>query len=136
MGCMVVPTVFYFSRDTQILLPLPLKPGSIVLAKTAMVLSGQLLLGMLFALPVFAAYWTVHPDILRILVSLLILATLPLLPVFAVGVVMMILMRFVPALRDKDRFNLVFGLLTLVMAVGVSWQVPASAPVTENCSWK
>jgi len=120
MGCMVVPTVFYFSRDTQILLPLPLKPGSIVLAKTAMVLSGQLLLGMLFALPVFAAYWTVHPDILRILVSLLILATLPLLPVFAVGAVMMILMRFIPALRDKDRFNLVFGLLTLVMAVGVS----------------
>ena len=33
---------------------------------------------------------------------------------------MMVLMYVVPALRNKDRFNLVFGILTLIVAVGIS----------------
>lgn len=120
MALMVVPTVFYFSRDTDLLLPLPVTADSIVLAKTGMILTSQVLVGTVMALPIFAAYWTVHPDILKILVSLLVLVTLPLLPVFVLGLVMMVLMYVVPALRNKDRFNLVFGILTLIVAVGIS----------------
>lgn len=120
MALMVVPTVFYFSRDTDLLLPLPVTADSIVLAKTGMILTSQVLVGTVMALPIFAAYWTVHPDILKILVSLLVLVTLPLLPVFILGLVMMVLMYVVPALRNKDRFNLVFGILTLIVAVGIS----------------
>ncbi|MEY8468910.1 hypothetical protein [Faecalibaculum rodentium] len=120
MALMVVPTVFYFSRDTDLLLPLPVTADSIVLAKTGMILTSQVLVGTVMALPIFAAYWTVHPDILKILGSLLVLVTLPLLPVFILGLVMMVLMYVVPALRNKDRFNLVFGILTLIVAVGIS----------------
>lgn len=120
MALMVVPTVFYFSRDTDLLLPLPVTADSIVLAKTGMILTSQVLVGTVMALPIFAAYWTVHPDILKILGSLLVLVTLPLLPVFVLGLVMMVLMYVVPALRNKDRFNLVFGILTLIVAVGIS----------------
>ena len=120
MACMIVPTVFFFSRDTDLLLPLPVKGSSIVAAKTGMVLTSQVLIGTAMALPVFAAYWTVHPDPAKILVSLIVLATLSLLPVFVIGLVMILLMYLIPGLRNKDRFNLIFGLLTVAMAVGIS----------------
>ena len=119
MGLFVIPTAFYFSRDIAVLLPLPVRGRDIVLAKTGTALLSQVSLGVLFALPVVLAYLTVHPDPLRILAALLILVTIPVLPVMLVGILVMLLMRFVPLLRNKDRFNLVFGLLSLVIALAI-----------------
>lgn len=128
MSCMLVvftsilmyPSTFFFSKDTAYLLPLPVSSASIVIAKALVVISGQLPVMLLAGVPLFAAYIVSSQcTILGAIVLFLGIFLAPSITAVAVGIFILLLMRLMPFFANKDRFNLIAGLISMVSAVGI-----------------
>lgn len=116
---MALPAVMYFSADLDFLLTLPVKPKAIIMAKTGLAALSAMALYLPFCVPVLAAYWKSAPDVLSILLSLGVFLTFWIIPTALAGLAAILLMKFVPALRSKDRFNLIFGLIMVSVSMGI-----------------
>lgn len=114
---MMIPTIFYFSNDLKVYLAMPFTPNQIIGAKTMIVAYG-----MTPVIALVAACFIISGVISNTLgIAQYILMTLSLFAVgyaaiVAVGVIEIILMRFMPFFRDKDRFMLIVG---GVVSIGV-----------------
>lgn len=128
MSCMLVvftsilmyPSTFFFSKDTAYLLPLPVSSISIVVAKTVVVVLGQVPVMLLAGIPLLAAYVTSSSCTLLGAAALLFgIFLAPSITAAAVGIFILLLMRLMPFFANKDRFNLIAGLISIVFAVGI-----------------
>lgn len=118
---MIFPGVFYFSNDLPVLLPLPLKPAVIVAAKFIVVFISQSYLIAMIGLPMcIAAIKTGAVGILGALFLLLSVILCAAGLMLACGIVIMVLMTFLPLFANKDRFNLISGILMLAAVIGIS----------------
>ncbi len=115
-GLYYVISAFYFSRDLEILIPLPLKPFQVMLSKFIVICVNEYLTVFLIVVPVLVTwgikarrgpgYW-----ISAVIVYLL----LPVIPLAIVSTLVVVLMRVVNVSRKKDAFILV-GSLVLIAA--------------------
>jgi hypothetical protein len=117
------PSAFYFAKDNKTLLTWPLKPSTIVLSKMllqsmyvyleAIVIEGPLLLAYVL---VSTFRWS------QFFILLLQCLLVPMGILLTTGIVVMLLMRFMPLFANKDRFNLIIGIIavffTLFCALG------------------
>jgi ABC-2 type transport system permease protein len=116
LGLFYLIATFYFSRDLEYLVSLPLKPSQIMLSKFAVVLVNEYLTIAPFVLPILVVYgikkqrglgyWLVMP-----LTYLL----LPVIPLTAAGIAVVGMMRLVNIGKKKDLL-IVFGSLVLIAA--------------------
>lgn len=117
----VFPNTFFFSKDLPVLLPLPVKPWVLVAAKGSVVLASAVPWYLGIVLPLMLA-GLIHQGLngfqvlLFLLVSLLIVLGI----FFIMGALTILAMSFLPFFANKDRFNLIIGLITLLGAVGLS----------------
>jgi ABC-2 type transport system permease protein len=115
-GLFYLIATFYFSRDLEYLVALPLKPSQIMLSKFAVVLINEYLTMAPFILPALIVYgfkkdggpgyWIIMP-----LTYLL----LPVIPLTAAGLVVVGMMRLVNIGKKKDLL-IVIGSLVLIAA--------------------
>lgn len=116
-----IPSVFYFSSDTNILLPLPVKASSIVLAKLSVIWVTELTTTLLCGVPMcIAAITSGAFGFGQCLLYILELFLVSVIPLFVLGILTMLIMRFLPFFQNKDRFNLIVGVLSIVLCVGIS----------------
>lgn len=114
---LALPTVMYFSADLDFLLTLPIRPQDIILAKVLLATLSAMTLYVPFCLPLLIAYVQSGPDLLSLLLALFVFLTFWIIPMALAALASVLLMKFVPALRSKDRFNLIFGLLMIVVCM-------------------
>ena len=112
-----LPTILYFSQDLDVLLPLPIRATGLITAKTMLVSVSSLLLYLPFMGAVMAAYWQTGPDFVSLLLSIIVFLTFWIIPVTLTGLAIVLLMRFVPFFRSRDRFNMIFGILMILVSV-------------------
>ena len=111
-GILMVPTVFYFSDDVQNLLPLPLKPYEIFSAKFLVTLLYEYLALLVLYIPIILAYVVnVKVDLLFYIQSFVLGLLLPILPLLLAMLFIMVLMRFSKIMRNRDRFNIIIGVI-------------------------
>lgn len=130
----LIPSVFYFSKDSDILLALPLKPQTILSSKFMVCLAYEYLFELLILIPLLLAYAS-HMEVsaLFILFSILIIITLPIYPLVLSSLITMLIMRFVPFFKNRDRFNMIAGALTILLAFGFSFAMSnMSTNMDEN----
>jgi ABC-2 type transport system permease protein len=118
-GLYYVISAFYFSRDLEFLIPLPLKPFEVIASKFAVILINEYLTVMAIVLPVLVgygvlarggpAYWTN---------GLLVYLFLPVIPLAAVSVLVVALMRVVNISRKKDALILIGSVLLIAVSMG------------------
>ncbi|MBM3293671.1 MAG: hypothetical protein FJY82_04015 [Candidatus Aminicenantes bacterium] len=118
-GFYYVISAFYFSRDLEILVPLPLAPAQVMTSKFAVILTNEYLTIALLVLPVFvsygllegagAGYW---------LAAGLVYLFLPVIPLAAVGLLVVGLMRVANFSRKKDVLIIVGSLILMTAALG------------------
>ncbi len=115
------PSVFYFSKDLPTLLSMPLKPQSIIMAKTLVLFVFQTPLVAMLGLPAFVAAIYTHTftifQLVLIFVGALIVSWCSLV---IVGILTILIVRCFPSLANKDRFMKIFGVLVVVFAIGLS----------------
>lgn len=107
------PSIFYFSKDIINYLSLPFKSIEIIGAKFITAYVYSLLSTLFFIAPILVIYFVkVGPSILFILYTLLGVLLTPIVPLSLALVIVVILMRFMPFLKNKDLFMyLSFGLV-------------------------
>jgi ABC-2 type transport system permease protein len=120
-GIFYVMSTFYFSMDIERLLPLPLKPSTIMGAKFTVVLVYEYLTELIVVLPILITYGVKSSaGILYYIYAIIIFLTLPIIPLVIDTFINMILMRFTNIAKNKDAFRTVAGVLGLVFAIGIN----------------
>ncbi|MBC8062504.1 MAG: hypothetical protein H7Y18_17815 [Clostridiaceae bacterium] len=116
-GILYVLSVFYFSKDIESLLPLPLNPMEILASKFSVTLIYEYLIELLFLVPILIVYGIKSGGgIAYYALSIIMFFTLPVIPLVIASVLAMILMRFTNIGKNKDRFKVISS---MVLVVGV-----------------
>ena len=131
LGVTVVQTLFssinllYFTKDTDSILPLPLKPYQIILARTnVIILVGYAIDIIIGLIPLIIYGVMLNCGVMYYISVILSLILLPILPIILISLLVMIIMSFAKITKNRNRFQLIATLLvivlTLVLSVGVS----------------
>ena len=114
-------TVFYYSDDVEMLLPLPLQPAHIITAKFITVLITQYVMASFVLFPVFIVYGLQSGAFITYYVYVLIVYIFfPIIPLVLASLLMTVIMRYTNIAKNKDRSNMLMGLFTLLMVVGIN----------------
>jgi len=126
-GLFYVISAFYFSKDLDVLIPLPVRPFQVMLSKFAVILANEYLTISLIVLPVLVSFGALGGKgpgywIEAALVYLL----LPVIPLALVSALVLVLMRFVNLGRRKDALIIVGSLLLIVLAMAFQFWINRS----------
>jgi len=126
IGLLYVMSVFYFSKDIEKLLPLPVKPGELLIAKFLVTLVYEYLVTLALLAPAMVTYGILEKSgILYYVYMTIAILLLPITPLVLASLIIMLLMRFSPAARNKDRFTLITSILAILLGFGVSFGMQA-----------
>lgn len=124
----LIPGIFYFSKDLENLLAYPLKPQIILSSKFTVTLFYEYLFTFFIALPMFAAYLqNIDVSILFYPFAIIILLSLPIYPLVISSIITMLVMRFVPFFKNRDRFNMIAGIASVVLGMGLSFALNSAS---------
>jgi len=120
-GIFYVISTFYFSSDVEVLLPLPLKPSQIMGAKFLVVTIYEYLTTAVFFLPIWITYGIfMGCGPLFYLYGLIVYLLMPVTPLAAASVIIMIIMRFTNLSKYKDTVKILGGMIGVFIGVGTN----------------
>lgn len=123
-GIFYTAASFYFSKDIEVLLYLPLKPKQIVGAKFLTLMIFEYVITAAVFLPAVIVYGVRSASgIMFYLYAFVVFVFIPVVPLCLSAVLVMILMRFTNASRHKDTFSTIAGTLALVLGLGINLAV-------------
>ncbi len=129
----LIPAVFYFSKDIEILLALPLKAHTIVSAKLGVSLIYEYISVFIIGIPILVAYTNnVQPGPLFYLITLIVLIFAPLIPLILAGLIVMIVMALFPKARNRDLFNYLSGFVALAFAIGLNLAISSVVKIDSQ----
>jgi ABC-2 type transport system permease protein len=131
-GLYYVLSVFYFSRDLEFLVSLPVRPAEVMLSKFGVILVNEYLTTALIVIPAFVVFGLLGrrgPEywVLALLVYLL----LPVIPVALAGLLIVGMMRVVNVSRKKDFFILAGSLVLLAAALIAQFSLARTRDLSE-----
>lgn len=138
LGTMYALSIFYYASDVDKLLPLPLRAEQIIGAKFIVTALYEYLFLVVLILPPLIVYGVrTGAAPFYYLVSLLVFALLPLVPLALATILTMLIMRFTPLARNKDRFNMLSSLLLMALSLAFVFasQNLASRPGADLASF-
>lgn len=113
--------LLYFSKDTDSILTLPLKPYQIILARTNVMLILEIAVNMLMGLVPLVIYGIkLNCNALYYISVVIGLILLPVLPVIIISLISMVIMSFSKITKNKNKFQLFTTLIMLALVVAFS----------------
>ena len=117
--------LFYFSKDVEYILPLPIKPHQILMAKLNVLLVTEYFTVMLLALIPFTLYGILTGACLLYYVnSILVLLFFPIVPVLISCMLVVIIMSFSRMTKNKEIFQVIATLLVVGIVIGFQMVFP------------
>lgn len=127
LGVTVIQTIFssinllYFTKDTDSILPLPLKPYQIIWARTNVIIIVEFLINILVGLVPLIIYGIILDcGVMYYLSVIFAVLLLPVLPIILVSLLVMIIMSFAKITKNKNRFQLIVTILVIVIVIAFS----------------
>lgn len=121
LGIFYVLTVFYFAKDVELLLPLPLSPSEILGAKFISVLIYEYLTELVLLTPAIVVYGVKsNASVVYYLLSLLVFLVVPVIPLIIASIINMVVMRFTNIGKHKDALRIIGGLIALAFGLGIN----------------
>lgn len=116
-----VMSVFYFSRDIESLLPLPLKPSEILAAKFTVTLFYEYLTELILLAPILIGFGIAGKEgFIYYLYSIVVFLTLPLFPLVYASMLSILIMRFTGLAKNRDKFRIAGGVIAMLLAIGMN----------------
>ena len=126
-GLAIVQTIFssinvlYFTKDSEYLLPLPLKPYQIILARTnVMLISEYLIIFLVGCIPLIMYGILTGAGIVYYITMILAVILVPILPVLLISIIVMGIMSFAKLTKNRNKFQLLATALLLVIVIALS----------------
>lgn len=108
--------VLFFSKDIEALLPLPLKPYKIIMAKFNCLVVSQYLMYFVVVLPILVVYgYLLNMGVSYYMYSLLILLTFPIIPVAIVSFLLTIIMKFTNIIKNKETVQYITAFISVII---------------------
>jgi ABC-2 type transport system permease protein len=118
-GIYYIVSAFYFSRDMDMLIPLPVRPYQILLSKFAVLMVNEYLTVAVVVLPFVVTFGVLDKGGFDYWVSAaLVYLALPVIPLVIVSLIVVPMMRLINISRKKDILILVGGIAVLAAAFG------------------
>lgn len=116
---LVSMNVFYFSKENENILPLPIKPKELILAKVFQMLVVEDFIVLIMGIPYLVLYMILcDMGILFLLRSLFLISIIPIISICIVTFIMMILTSINKQLRNKDMLQFLnIGLVFLIIFI-------------------
>ena len=125
--------LFYFSKDIEYLLPLPLKPYEIVIAKFNTILVTEYITVFAFLLVPFIIYGIVtSASLLFYLYGALVLLVFPILPALISSIIVMLVMSITGIIKNKDKFQTIATTLMIVGIMAFSMAMTGMEETTDE----
>jgi ABC-2 type transport system permease protein len=132
-GVYYVISAFYFSRDLELLIPLPLRPGEVMTSKFAVIAINEYLTVALIVLPVVVTFGALARGGVGFWVNaVLVYLALPVIPLALVSVAVVAMMRFINISRKKDALILAGSILLIVLVLALQIALGKSAGGPEG----
>ena len=113
--------VFYFTKDNEYILPLPLKPYEIILARTNVLIITEYIVTVLIGfIPLLVYGVLTSASMSYYLLMFVALVLVPILPILLVSIIVMIIMSFAKITKNKNKFQLIATILVLSIVVALS----------------
>lgn len=110
--------VLYFTKDNEYILPLPLKPYQIILARTLVMLLAEYAVILLIGLIPLVMYGIMTVQgILFYILAICSLILLPILPMLLISIIVMIIMGFAKLTKNRNRFQLIAYILLIAIII-------------------
>ena len=126
-GFAIIQTIFssinilYFTKDSEYLLPLPLKPYQIILARTnVMLIAEYVIIFLIGFIPLVMYGILTGAGIVYYLTMILSVILVPILPVLLISMLIMFIMSFARLTKNRNRFQLFATLLVLAIIIAIS----------------
>lgn len=127
-GIFYVMNVFYFSKDVESLLPLPLRPSTIMAAKFTVTLLYEYLTELVVLAPILVAFGAAsRAGIVYYLYAILAFITMPIIPLVYSGIFNMVVMRFTNISRNRDQFRIIGGIFGIFIALFANMKIQSLA---------
>lgn len=118
-GVFYVMNIFYFSKDIDYLLPLPVKPETIIASKFVVTLLYEYFIEGIVLVPCTLIYGiSSSTNPLFYVYSIILMIFLPVLPLCIALLLSILIMPLINLSKNKDLFKIVGGMLALVFAFG------------------
>ena len=126
-GLAIIQTIFssinilYFTKDSEYLLPLPLKPYQIILARTnVMLIAEYLIIFLVGFIPLIMYGILTGAGIIYYLTAIFAVILVPILPVLLISIIVMFIMSFAKLTKNRNKFQLFATLLVLAIIIALS----------------
>ncbi len=134
-GLYYVISAFYFSRDLEMLIPLPLRPSEVMLSKFVVIMINEYLTVAAVVLPVVITFGVLARGGVGTWVNLvLVYLALPVIPLAVVSVLVVSMMRFINVSRKKDILILVGSIILIVASLALQIGLRRSQGQGPNAS--
>lgn len=111
----------YFTKDSEFILPLPLKPYQIISARTIVLILLEYIIEFFIGFVPLVMYgYQTGSGILYYITMLIALILIPILPILLVSTVIMIIMSFARFAKNKNRFQIIATILALILIMAIS----------------
>ena len=138
-GVAIVQTVFssinilYFTKDNEYLLPLPLKPYQIILARTNVLIIGEyIMIFFLGLIPLVMFGVLTGAGITYYILMLITILILPILPILLISIIVMFIMSFAKLTKNRNKFQLIASLLLLAIIIVLSISISGTNEELTN----
>lgn len=119
-GIMYILSEFYFSDNIEELIPLPISPRKLILAKFLSILVFEYIFAAFIFGPILIIYGVGQGmGLLYVLLSFLVFATIPVLPLSLMTALIMLIMQSASLKGRKDMLQIVFVFLGIAVIFGV-----------------
>lgn len=114
-GISVILNVFYFSNDSNYILPLPFQPWEIIAAKFTTAYINESVMEFLVIISAVIGYIVASGvSVAKIILSVFAMITIPIIPLVYCGIFCIICMTFTGFIKNKDAVNKFTGIATML----------------------
>lgn len=139
IGFILIQSIFssisllYFSKDNEYILPLPVKPSQIIIAKTNIILFIEYFIEIIIGLIPLILYGilTMQNPIYYIFM-IIVLLIIPIVPIIISSLLVMIIMSFSKFARNKNKFQVIATIFLIVFIMVVSFMSSSSNNPSEE----
>lgn len=125
--------VFYFSKDIEFVLPLPVSSKEILISKFNAILITEYMIELIIGVIPLIIYGVLTSSgILYYLTAIIFLIIFPILPLVLVSIIVTIIMSFAKLTKKRDTFQLIATIIVIAIAIVVSTITSNTEEITDE----
>lgn len=127
--------VYFFSKDLELILPLPIKERDLLIAKLNSLIINTYFIELIFALfPLFIYGIFTYAGFLYYIYSIILLIIFPILLTIIVSIIMMFLMKISKFVKNKDIFQIIITIIFVFLVFFLEYEVINNIIIKNNGS--